>query len=263
MLFERFPHLMIGPVMATLAWTIIIGALAWGLVFKTRLFSRFDEVRFDPFFCAILNIIFVFFMAFMGSEFFESHKAAADSLVKERSAIDRLLSTELPTDELNQELNLGVKNYLQNVIDVEWRQDLNRRASPAAEQAILDLNQLVAKARRGCDASDLSSCIEPLTAGRYIASIDVLREARIFRLSLGVAERQGMRYLLCIFLALNAAISILLVYRKEKRAAVVPIVMYCLGIWVTFLIVVLHAEPYVGFRGIEPAMLEQVLQRLS
>jgi hypothetical protein len=263
MFFERFPHLMIGPVMATLAWSIIIGLLAWGLVFKTRLFSRFDEVRFDPFFCAILNIIFVFFMAFMGSEFFENHKTAADSLVKERAAIDRLLSTELPTDELNQKLKAGVKSYLQNVIDEEWRQGLNRKASPAAEQAISDLNQLVAQSQRACPTSALSPCIEPLTAGRYMASVDVLREARILRLSLGIVERERLRYLLCIFLALNAAICLLLVYKKDKRAAVVLIVMYCLSVWVTFLIIVLHAEPYVGMRGIEPTTLEQVLQRLS
>lgn len=263
MLFERFPHLMIGPILATLSWVIIIGVLAWALVFKTRLFNRFDDVRFDPFFCAILNIIFVFFMAFMGSEFYENHKTAADSLVKERAAIDRLLNSHLPSDDLRQQRDKAVKAYLQNVIDVEWRVNLNRQASPAVEQALVDLTQLVAQARQDCSGAGASLCVDTITSSRYLASMDELREARGFRLSLGSYEREGMRYLLCVLLALNAAISLLLVYKIDKRAAVVPLFMYCLSVWVTFLIVILHAEPYVGVRGLAPGALEQVLNRLG
>jgi uncharacterized protein YbaA (DUF1428 family) len=263
MVFERFPHLMIGPVLATLSWVILIGVLSWVLVFRTRLFHRFDEVRFDPFFCALLNIIFVFFMAFMGSEFYENHKTAAVSLVKERAAIDRLLSSNLPSDDLKQQLNAAVKAYVQNVVNVEWRDNLNRQSSQAVEQAIGDLTRLVAQARQDCAGAGMSLCIDTITTSRYLASIDELREARGFRLSLGSYEREVMRYLLCVFLALNAAICLLLVYKKDKRAALVPLVMYCLSVWVTFLIVILHAEPYVGIRGLDPGALEQVLHQLK
>ena len=98
---------------------------------------------------------------------------------------------------------------------------------------------------------------------RYLSAVDALREEHDLRFSLGIHDKEGLRYLLCIFLALNAAISLLVVYKKEKRAARVSLVMYCLSVWVTFLIVILHAEPYVGFRGIEPTMLEIVLQKLN
>lgn len=262
MLFEQYPHLMLGPILATLVWVILIGLIAWGLVFKTRLFNRFDEVRFDPFFCAIVNIIFVFFMAFMGSEFYENHKMAAVSLVQEKSAIDRLLSTQLPTDDLNQKRNKAVHAYTQNVVDIEWRQNLNRNASPGVEQAIDDLKQLFANAQKGCVVPDASRCFDPLTSNRYLTSLDELIEARDYRLWLGAHHYEAMRYLLCVFLALNATICLLLVYKKDKRAAVVPLVMYCFSVWVTFLIVILHAEPYVGIRGLEPDVLEQILLRL-
>jgi hypothetical protein len=98
---------------------------------------------------------------------------------------------------------------------------------------------------------------------RYLAGVDALREARDIRLALGVQDREGLRYLLCMLLALNAAISLLLVYKNEKRAALVPLVMYCVSVWVTFLIVILHADPYIGFRGIQPTMLEHLLQQLG
>jgi hypothetical protein len=263
MLFERFPHLMIGPIVATLAWAILIGVLAWVLVFKTRLFNPFDKVRFDSFFCGLLNIIFVFFMAFMGSEFYESHKAASDSLMRERAAIQRVLSIELPTEALNQQVQGTIKSYLQAVVDIEWKQFTNREQSETAQQASIALTELVFQARRDCDNQVITHCIDTLTMGRYLNAVDALREERDLRFSLGVYDREGIRYLLCMFLALNAAISLLLVYKQDKRAALVPLVMYCLSVWVTFLIVVLHAEPYVGFRGVEPSMLENVLQKLS
>lgn len=262
MLFEQYPHLMIGPIVATLVWVIMIGSLAWGLVFKTRLFNRFDEVRFDPFFCAIVNIIFVFFMAFMGSEFYENHKLAADSQIQERAAIDRLLSINLPTDDLNRKLKTAVGAYTQNVVDAEWRKTLNASASPAVEQAIVDLRQVLAHAQMGCVVQNASGCIDSLTINRYLTSLDELLEARTYRLWLGAHHPEAMRYLLCVFLALNATICLLLVYKKDKRAAVVPLVIYCSSVWVTFLIVILHAEPYVGSRGLDPDLLDQVIQRL-
>lgn len=263
MIFEHFPHLMIGPILATLSWVILIGLLAWALVFKTRLFNAFDNVRFDSFLCNLLNIIFVFFMAFMGSEFYESHKAAADSLMRERAAIQRVLSIELPTEELNKKVQGTMKSYLQAVIDTEWKQHLNRQQSETAQLASVALTELVFQARRDCDNQVITHCIDSLTMSRYLSAVDALREEHDFRFSLGIHDKEGLRYLLCIFLALNAAISLLVVYKKEKRAARVSLVMYCLSVWVTFLIVILHAEPYVGFRGIEPTMLENVLQKLS
>lgn len=263
MLFERFPHLMFGPILATLSWVILIGVVAWVLVFKTRLFHAFDNVRFDSFFCGLLNIIFVFFMAFMGSEFYESHKAASDSLMRERAAIQRVLSIELPTEALNKKVQGTMKTYLEAVIIVEWKQHLNRQQSEKAQQASVSLTERVFQARRDCDNQVITHCIDNLTMSRYLSAVDALREEHDLRFSLGIQDKEGLRYLLCVFLALNAAISLLLVYKHEKRAALVPLVMYCLSVWVTFLIVVLHAEPYVGFRGVEPTMLENVLQKFS
>ena len=263
MLFERFPHLMIGPILATLAWSILIGLLAWGLVFKTRIFNPFDKVRFDSFFCSILNIIFVFFMAFTGSEFYDKHKAAAESLVKEKTAINKVLITQLPTEALNQQVRGAMKNYLQAVTEIEWKQHLNQQQSDEAQQAISQLLQVVNQSRRICADQATTQCIDSLTIGRYLDGVDALREARNLRFSLGVQEQEGLRYILCMFLALNAAISLLLVYKYDKRAALVPLVMYCLSVWVTFLIVILHADPYIGIKGIKPTILEHIMEQLD
>lgn len=263
MLFEHFPHLMIGPVLATMSWAILIGLLAWTLVFKTRIFNSFNEVRFDSFFCGLLNIIFVFFMAFMGSEFYGKYKVAAESLVKEKTTINQILSIPLPTETLNQQVQGAIKSYLQAVIEVEWKQHLNQRQSDEAQQAISQLLQLINQTHRACTNQATTQCLDTLTMSRYLNGVDTLREVRDLRLSLGVQEREGLRYFLCMFLALNSTICLLLVYKNEKRAALVPLVMYCLSIWVTFLIVILHADPYIGFRGIQPTMLEHIMEQLG
>lgn len=84
-----------------------------------------------------------------------------------------------------------------------------------------------------------------------------------FRLSLGTYERERLRYLLCILLAFNATVSVLALYRYDRRAAVVPFVMYGISVWITFMIVVFQAEPYVGIRAIEPTTLEQIFHQLD
>jgi len=263
MLFELFPHLLIGPVVSTFMWVVIICTGAWLLVFKTRVFNRFHQVQFEAAICTILNIIFVFFMAFMGSEFHEDYKNARLSLVKERAVVNRLLHADLPTEALNQKVEAGVKKYLKNVIEVEWRENLNARESEAVHEAIDGLFQVVSDARKQCVGSDSTSCIDTLTASNYFESINNLREVRDFRLSLGTYERERLRYLLCILLAFNATVSVLALYRYDRRAAVVPFVMYGISVWITFMIVVFQAEPYVGIRAIEPTTLEQIFHRLQ
>lgn len=263
MLFELFPHLLFGPVLATFTWVLLIGVTAWGLVFKTRLFNHFGDVPFKSALCTILNFIFIFFMAFMGSEFHEDYKTARLHLVKERAAINRLLHADFPTEALNRQVELGVQKYLRNVIDIEWRENLNGQESEAVLQAIHELSQIIPEARKACTSSLVVPCIDSLAVANYFQSIDNLREARDFRLSIGTYERERLRYLLCIFLAFNATVSILAMYRYDKKAALVPFVMYSVSVWITFLIVVLQAEPYVGVRAIEPEILEQVLRQIE
>ena len=71
--------------------------------------------------------------------------------MRERAAIQRVLSIELPTEELNKKVQGTMKSYLQAVIDVEWKQHLNRQQSEAAQQASVALAELVFQARRDCD----------------------------------------------------------------------------------------------------------------
>ena len=258
MLFELFPELWFGPVLATLAWSILIGTIAWVLVFKTPLFNRYLTTEFDSVLCTILNLIFVFLMAFMGSDFHANYKSAADNLVKENAAIKRLLHTDMQSEALNQKIESGVKDYLENVVDIEWLQNFNRTQSAAVTQAILELEAIVSQARQNCVEAGPPACADQLTMARYQNSLDDLQEARDYRLATGSLERQTLRYLLCMFLALNAAISMMVLYRRDPRAAIAPLVMYCASVWVAFVIVVLHAEPYVGLRGIEPEVLSQL-----
>lgn len=133
----------LGPVLSTFMWVVIISTGAWLLVFKTRVLNRFNQVQFEAAICTMLNIMFVFFMAFLGSEFHEDFKNARLSLVKERAAVNRLLHADLPTEALNQKVEAGVKIYLKNVIEVEWREHLNAQESEAVHEAIDGLFQVV------------------------------------------------------------------------------------------------------------------------
>ena len=262
MLFELFPNLWFGPLVATLVWSLIVGASAWLVVYKTPIFNRFLTAKFESAFCTALNLIFVFFMAFMGSDFHANYKNAVDNLVKEKAAVNRLLHTEMPSAAMHQQISLALKDYLNNVINVEWREHFNRQESADATQALTELSAIAAQARRNCIDPQSGACLDQLTATRFYTNVDDLRQAREHRLAIGSLERQTLRYLLCVFLAFNAAVSILAFYRKDPITAIVPLVMYCASVWVAFMIVVLHAEPYVGIRGIKPDALAQVLQGL-
>ena len=263
MIFELFPELWYGPILATFVWTLLLGSGAWLLVFHTPFFNRHLQTEFDSVLCTILNLIFVFFMAFMGSEFHANYKSATDNLVKEKTAVNRLMQMEFPTEAFRQAAMASLRTYLDAVVNVEWQENHNRKESAKAEQALSELNAIGVQARRDCTLQPSTDCMDAITASSYANAVDDLREARDYRLATGSLERQTLRYLLCMFLAFNATLSILALYRKDRRAAVAPIVMYCASVWVAFMIVVLHAEPYVGVRGIEPDVLEQMLQHLS
>jgi hypothetical protein len=262
MIFELFPEWWFAPIIATLAWSLLIGVTAWSVVYRTSLFDRYLTANFDSAFCGILNIIFVFFMAFMGSDFYANYKSATDNLFKEKATINRLLHTQLPTDALNQKMVLAVTNYLDSVINVEWRQNLNRTESAGAQKAIASLDLIAFERTKQCTSQASNECMDLVTAASYLRTVNDLREARDYRLALGSLERQTLRYLLCMFLAFNAAVSILAFYRKDRRAAIIPLIMYCATVWIAFMIVVLHAEPYIGIRAIQPIFLEHILQGL-
>lgn len=263
MLFELFPSLWFAPVVATLVMSSLIGLAAWALVYRTPIFNRFLSVEFDSVFCTMLNLIFVFFLAFMGSDFHANYKSATDNLADEKAAVNRLLHTQMPTEALSLAKQAALKDYLENVVTIEWRQHFNRQEIAEVQNALDRLNAIGVQARRDCLDSASSTCMDALEATSYAKSIDDLRQARDHRLAIGALERQTLRYLLCMFLAFNAAVSILALYRKDQRAAIVPLVMFCASVWVAFLIVVLHAEPYVGIRGIEPAALDRMLHSLT
>lgn len=262
MQFELFPELWFGPLIATFVWSLLIGATAWVLVYHTPLFNRFLTVQFDSVFCTMLNLIFVFFMAFMGSEFHANYKSATDTLATEKAIINQLLQTEMPTEALKEQKTLAIRTYLNNVVALEWRQNFNRQESAGAEQALASLTAIAYDTRKMCTDVDSAACMDRLFITRYLNSVDDLREVRDYRLAIGSLERQTLRYLLCMFLALNATLSVLALYRTDRQAALVPLVMYCASLWIAFMIVVLHAEPYVGVRGVDPAPLEQLLFKL-
>lgn len=262
MLFELFPDLWIGPILATLSWTLLVALSAWVLVFKTPIFNRYIEFKIDAAFCTMLNIIFVFFMAFMGSDFHENFQSAQLALVKEKAALNRLLHAPLPA-QLSQQTKVEVSHYLENVINTEWRKNLNRQESPAVQNALIALSQILVNNQANCASATTGNCVNDFIASAYFRSIDELREARDYRLAIGALERQTLRYLLCIFLAFNAVVSILILFRANRKGAIIPLVMYGASIWIAFMIVVLHAEPYVGVRGIAPIALEHLLDSIK
>jgi len=262
MVFEFLPHLIYAPILATLVWVVVIGFISWSLVFKTTLFKSFLTTRIDSVLAGMLNVMFVFFMAFTASDVFQGYNAARNALIEESVAIDKLLSIQNGTPEFKSQSNQQIKKYLQNTIDIEWQRDFNKIRNTEADAALSTLLTALGAEKRRCSLFKPPDCLDATTAGSYLKSIDDLKKAREQRLSIGGQGTQVVRYLLCMFLAMNALTGLLLLFIATPRAALPPLIMYCFSLWIILMMVVMHSNPYAGVKAIEPAPLGRILQNL-
>ncbi len=263
MLFELFPRSSFAPVLATFLWAALIGLCAWLAVFKTPVFNVFHEFALNNALTGMLNTCFVFFIAFMAADSFQGYNNARNLLINENNSVNRLLATPLDSPVVSKRIHEQVVKYLQNVTDNEWGRNFNKSADPSVDDALNDLTIIVNDPRARCLETQKNSCTDTAAASNILRQLDELRQARDSRLAIGARGGDPFRYYLSMFMALNAAISLVLLMIRNRRAATIALTMYCTSLWVIFMIVILHSNPYVGLKAIQPDPLEKTLKSLQ
>jgi hypothetical protein len=261
--FDSFSHAPYAAVWATLAWSIIVGTIAHTLVFKTPLFNVFIENRLPDVLVTCLNVMFVFFIAFMASDNYSRFNQAQDNVVKETIAVKRIMNAQDLPPEIQAKNTALIKLYLDKVVNQEWKTHLNKQASPQAEEALNFLIGNISAYRKQCVQANNFNCLDSLTFNHHRQYIDDLRDARDQRLAFGQQSAEFFRYALCNILGLNALIALMILFKANPKAARRPLIMYCFSFWMILLIVVVHTNPFTGFQAVKPKPLEQVLASLQ
>ncbi len=261
--FELFSHAPFAAVWATLAWTIIVGTIAHTLVFRTSLFNIFIENRLPHVLVTCLNVMFVFFIAFMASDNYSRFNHAQNNVIQEIIAVKRIINAQDLPPEIQAKNTALIKSYLDSVVNQEWKEGLNKQANPQVEEALNLLIGNISAYRKQCVQANNFNCLDTLTFNNHRQYIDDLRDARDQRLAFGQESAEYFRYALCNVLGLNALIALMILFKANPKAARRPLMMYCFSFWMILLIVVVHTNPFTGFQAVKVEPLEQILVQLQ
>lgn len=263
MLYQYFDA-QIGPLVASLSWSIVVGVISFALVYKTRLFNHLLATPLVPPFLALPAIMFAFLMGFMSAEAWQNYAHARSSLVNEASAISRLINIPVQPPEYQVRSTALLKSYLQTSLNDEWAAKHNQATSAKASEAINQLEVNIWNARKHCAQGGVpSDCMDTIATTAFIKGIDDLRSAREERLSLGYQLGINYKWALVIFLALISAISVAAVHKHSQKTGVIALILFCLSLWVAFSMVSLHINPYKWRQTVLPTPLVNLLETLN
>ena len=263
MLYQYFDA-QLGPLVASLSWSIVVGVISFVLVYKTRLFNHLLVAPLVPPFLALPAIMFAFLMGFMSAEAWQNFSQARSSLVNEASALSRLINLPVQPPEYQVRSTALLKTYLQTSLNDEWEGRHNQASSANASNLINQLEANVWDARKHCvQGAALVTCMDSIATTAFIKGIDDLRNAREQRLSLGYELGINYKWALVIFLAFVSALSVAAVHRQDQKTGAIALTLFCLSLWVAFSMVSLHINPYKWRQTVVPTPLVNLLETLN
>jgi hypothetical protein len=263
MLYDYFDY-PYAPMVATLAWSILIGLIGHIVVFRLRIFEQLLKSPLAPPSMGLPLVMFAFLMAFMASAAWQNISLARVSLINERTAVARIIAIPIAPETEKQQARLTLGRYLTAVIEEEWEKHHNQMASPAAEEALSTLERQIWAAHGLCSSKtgENPPCSDALMVSTFVKALDDLRLARDERLSLGLQGTLMLKWVLAVALAMMTATSIAAVHRASARTAAIALTLFCLSIWVTFSMVALHIQPYRGPDALSSDVLRQLRSTL-
>jgi hypothetical protein len=264
MTFEVFNG-QLAPLATTFLWSLGIGLLSYYLVYKTTLFNHLIEVPLLPTFLTLPAVMFAFLMSFMSSDAWQNYSYARTALINESVAITRILNIPVGTPELQKNIKLLVKAYLEGVLNEEWADSINKSPSSKAQASIDGMEQSIWQGVTACSQASGTSlpCIDSTMSSAFIGALNDLRAARRQRLSLGYVGSTDGKWILAIFLGLISAISVVAVHRHNIKTGTTALILYCLSIWIVLGIAVLFSNPYEGSERLTPIPFMTALEDLK
>ena len=262
--FELFNE-ELAPLIVTFLLSLGIGLLSYCLVYKTSLFNHLIAVPLVPPFLALPAIMFAFLMGFMSSDAWQNYSYARTALIRESTAIIRILQIPVGTPELQNNIKLSVQGYLEGILNEEWADSINKSPSPKAQASIDGMELSIWQGVAACGQASGKSlaCIDSAMSSAFIGALNDLRAARQQRLSLGYVGSADGKWILTILLGLISAISVAAVHRHNVKTGITSLILYCLSIWITLSIAALFSNPYKGSEKLRPIPFMTTLESLK
>lgn len=244
-----FPNFTYAPMVTMLLLAALVGLLAFGFVFKTRLFDVLLKHPLAHAYVSVPSMTLIFVAGFLAAQVWQNSDYAQAALVDENLALSRIYNAAIEPPELQTAVRKGVEGYAALVREKEWGENRNAEASPEVERAMGELKAMVrsvqATGKGGGTVFDLR---------RHLEGLEIARERR---LELGSRSKFGYlsKWVLLHFMMLVAAVTVAAVHRANPRTAAIALITFLLSVALLFSMIRLYIHPYRGPGALPPALL--------
>lgn len=204
--------------------------------------------RFEPEVASQLGLVFGLLLSFNAVTIWEQSSNAREAVLAEASALREIadLSSELST-ERRREVNLQLQAYLRHLIQGEWP----RLASGSVTlDRPLPLRALASAIRSGNNEELRSSLARAM-------------DARETRIRIASYRMLPARWSLVVVLGALTVLAVGLVHAGERRARAIAVGLVSFGIACCFLVLFLHARPFLGVLALNPTELSALAAELA
>ncbi len=249
-----------GPLLPVTLLIILIGMLAYKIIFSFEIFSSLSNQPISGPFVALPAIAFFFMVGFISLHQFSRQEDSKHTLAIEVSSIENMLNVPDANNFKQQEIRSLLKNYLDVSLNEEWAGTLNRIPSPEINKIIKKIMAIIYSPDFICTKSDRENnhCVPPLLAKSYVDNLITLSNAHNKRIQLGQIESSPIRWYLCLGLAFVASLTTLAIHRANKISAIISLTFFLMSAWLTVATIALHYSPYRGPNSIQPILLFNV-----
>ncbi len=207
-----------------------------------------------PPFVGVMAVLFALTCAFLASEVWQRHAAAAAVVLAEASASHTLLRAATALGATGAPLHAATRAHVQKLVDEEWpAMHAQRKVIGASDttQRLFDL-LLADPALLALPAPSRTLLHEALAQ---------LRDARTQRLRLAEASVPTVNWVGLLLLGLLTQAAIAVVHIGQRRAMALALVIYASGMAVAMTVVAVNDHPFAGQDALPPTALIETLQQ--
>ena len=249
-----------GPILPVTLLIILIGVLAYKIIFSFEIFSPLAHQPISGPFVSLPAIAFFFMVGFISLHQFSRLEDSKQTLAIEVSSIENMLNAPDTNNEKQQEIRGLLKEYLDVSLNEEWAGSLNQVASPKINQMIKKMMGIMYSPDFICapNSRETKNCVSPLLGKSYVDNLLALSNAHNKRIQLGQLDSSPIRWYLCLGLAFVAALTTTAIHRANMTSAIISLILFLMSAWLTVATIALHYSPYRGPNSIEPIPLLNV-----
>lgn len=257
-----FPEFTFMPVAFALLVSAILGASAFCLVFKTKLFNHLIEKPLVPPYIVVPITLLSLLLAFMASSAWQNTNLAVSSLQAEVTALNRLSAVLLITEGQNLHIKEKLIEYASLIDKEEWGRNHNIKRHEGVDHTLTNLYSRIWSAER-CQDSDpahQNGCPSKAAISELLTEVKQLETAREQRLSIGMLSKLGYagKWSLIYLLTFVSNITLGAVHRSSSKTAFISIVIWCTCTTIAFSMITLHLHPYRGYEALTPSLMQHI-----